>query len=133
MKYLVDSDVVADWLQGKGQAVNLLTSLQSDGPAISLVTYGEVYEGILFSKDPKQAASVFRRFYRNVTMLPLNRVILRRFARLRGELRVSGTLLPDFDLLIAATAIHFDLTLVTRNTRHFQRIPDLTLYQDQSS
>jgi predicted nucleic acid-binding protein len=33
------------------------------------------------------------------------------------------------DLLIAATALDHDLTLVTRNRRHFERIPDLTLYQ----
>jgi predicted nucleic acid-binding protein len=38
-------------------------------------------------------------------------------------------LIPDVDLLIAATALEEDLTLVTRNTRHFERIPDLKLYQ----
>ena len=33
------------------------------------------------------------------------------------------------DLLIAATAIAEDLTLITRNVRHFARLPDLNLYQ----
>jgi predicted nucleic acid-binding protein len=33
------------------------------------------------------------------------------------------------DLLIAATAVHHGLTLVTRNLRHFQRIPNLQLHQ----
>lgn len=29
---------------------------------------------------------------------------------------------------ISPTALHYDLTLLTFNSRHFQRIPDLTLY-----
>jgi predicted nucleic acid-binding protein len=54
---------------------------------------------------------------------------MKRFARLRGELRRQGQLIPDPDLLIAATALQHDLTIVTRNVRHFQRIPGLKLYQ----
>jgi predicted nucleic acid-binding protein len=33
------------------------------------------------------------------------------------------------DLLIAATALRYELTLVTRNLRHFQRVPGLRIYQ----
>ena len=51
------------------------------------------------------------------------------FARTRGELRRDGRLIPDLDLLIAATAIHHDLTLVTRNVRHIGRISALQIYQ----
>ncbi|MDQ2810105.1 MAG: type II toxin-antitoxin system VapC family toxin [Chloroflexota bacterium] len=36
-------------------------------------------------------------------------------------------LIGDADTLIAATALHHDLTLVTGNRRHFSRIPNLTL------
>jgi predicted nucleic acid-binding protein len=36
-------------------------------------------------------------------------------------------LIPDMDLLIAATALEHDLTLVTRNLSHFSRIPELRL------
>ena len=58
-----------------------------------------------------------------------DRTILKRFARLRGQLRAQGQLIGDLDLLIAATALYYDLTLVTHNTRHFSRITDLKLYQ----
>jgi len=126
--YLVDSDVVADALKGKAQAVQLLSSLEQDGLAISLITYGEIYEGILYSKDPKASEWVFNRFLRDVTVVPVNRAIMRQFARLRGQLRAAGNIISDFDLLIAATVIHHNLTLVTRNTKHFQRVPGLTLY-----
>lgn len=53
---------------------------------------------------------------------------MQRFARLRGDLRRKGQLIGDPDILIAATALHHDLMLVTRNLRDFQRVPGLTLY-----
>ncbi len=49
------------------------------------------------------------------------------FGRLRAILRQQACLIPDFDLTIAVTALAHGLTLVTHNTRHFSRIPDLVL------
>ena len=54
---------------------------------------------------------------------------MRRFALIRGDLRYRGELIGDPDILIAATALHHNLTLVTGNVRHFQRIAGLALYQ----
>jgi tRNA(fMet)-specific endonuclease VapC len=44
-------------------------------------------------------------------------------------LRQQGQVLPAPDLLIGATALAYGLILVTRNLRHFQRIPGLRIYQ----
>lgn len=128
MTYLVDTDRVAEYLKGRADAVALLTRLRTDGLAISLVTFGEIYDGIYGGYDPAAAERLFRQFLRRITVLTLNRTIMRRFARLRGELRRRGQLIPDPDLLIAATALHHDLTLITGNRRHFERVPDLRLY-----
>ena len=49
------------------------------------------------------------------------------WAELRGALRSKGSGIADNDLLIAATAIRFGLTLVSRDARHFARVPGLTL------
>jgi len=48
------------------------------------------------------------------------------------KLRAQGQPLADNDLWIAATALAYDLTLVTRN-QHFRRIPDLKLYAQTRS
>ncbi|MGY2892958.1 PIN domain-containing protein [Deinococcus sp. UYEF24] len=48
-------------------------------------------------------------------------------ADIHHQLRVTGTLIEDADLPIAATALRHDATLVTRNIKHFQRIPGLKL------
>lgn len=130
MTYLVDTHWVADWLAGRAAAVTLLTDLSRDGMAISLVTYGEISEGVDYGRDPKSAEAAFRRFLRGVDVLPLGREIMKRFARLRGALRRQGRLIGDPDVLIAATALAHDLTLVSRNIRHFARLPQVRLYQE---
>ncbi len=127
MTYLVDSDWVADYLKGRSEALHFLRSLGAEGLAISLITYGEIYEGIYYGPDPKSHEAGFRRFLQWVDVLPLNQRIMQRFARVRGQLRKQGLLIGDPDILIAATALHHNLTLVTRNLDHFQRIADLKL------
>lgn len=49
------------------------------------------------------------------------------FARERSRLRRAGTPIGDFDLLIGATALRYNLTLLSNNRRHFQRISGLNL------
>lgn len=49
------------------------------------------------------------------------------YARLRAQLELSGIRIDDIDLLIASTAIFYDLTIVTHNTKHFIRIPGLKI------
>ncbi|CAN5168646.1 type II toxin-antitoxin system VapC family toxin [soil metagenome] len=127
MSYLFDSDRVVDYLKGQADAIALLTDLTADYSAISVITYGEVYEGIYYGRDPQQTERGFERFLDDVVVLPLGRDVARIFARVRGGLRRSGQLISDTDLFIAATALQYDLTLVTRNVRHFERIPDLKL------
>jgi tRNA(fMet)-specific endonuclease VapC len=129
VKYLVDTDWTANWLIGHLPTVETLTELSQSGLAISLVTYGEIYDAINGGADPKDAENGFRLFLRFVNIFPLDEAIMRRFARIRGDLRRKGHTLPDPDLLIAATALHHRLILVTNNRRDFERIPRLRLYR----
>ncbi|HXT34959.1 MAG TPA: type II toxin-antitoxin system VapC family toxin [Chloroflexota bacterium] len=128
MSYLIDSDWIADWLNGNTTATQLISALPSSGALhISIISYGEIYEGIYYSLNPTAAAQGFRRFLQAVTILPLSRRTMQVFARTRGQLRQGGNLIPDADLLIAATAMQHTLTLATRNKKHFSRIPGLIL------
>jgi predicted nucleic acid-binding protein len=127
--YLVDTDVVASYLNGRAETVALLGNLLPDGLAISVITFGEIYEGVEFGRDPTRHLAGLRGFLRGVRVIAVNRTIARQFGRIRGQLRQQGLLLPAPDLLIAATALAYDLTLVTRNLRHFQRVSGIKLYQ----
>jgi len=57
---------------------------------------------------------------------------MERFAIVRGQLsRPQRQQIGDMDLLIAATALHHDLTLLTRNTRDFRLVPGLKRFGDK--
>lgn len=127
--YLIDTDWIIDCLYGRTDAVETLLELSADGLAVGLMTYGELYQGAFYARTPELALRGLRTFLRGKRLLPLNRAIVERFGTLRGDPQRRGLPIGDVDLLIAATALHHDLTLVTRNRRHFTRIAELRLYE----
>jgi len=125
--YLLDSDIIIEALKGRAPATGLLALHSRSLFAMSAVTFGEVYAGIYYGRDPHEEENVFRAFSRGVRTLDINRTIARRYAQVFGLLRQQGQLIPAPDLLIAATALTYNLTLVTYNRRHFTRVPGLTI------
>jgi predicted nucleic acid-binding protein len=129
MTYLVDTDWIASFLNGRQEAYALFQQLTFPEMAISLITYGEIYDGIYHGRHPRVAEQAFQQLLRGLTVLSLNRSIMRRFAQIRGDLRSAGNIFGDPDILNGATALHHNLAFVTRNLKDYRRIPDLTIYQ----
>ena len=130
MRFLLDTDWVVSFLNGKPHTVTLVTKLLAGGTAISAVSYGEAFEGLLGTPDEDARMSAFDEFASLVNVINVGVGIARQFARIRQDLRSRGLLIPDNDIWIAATALEHGLTLVTRDT-HFQRVPDVTLFADR--
>jgi predicted nucleic acid-binding protein len=131
VSYLIDTDILISAAGGWPDAQQLITDVSSDGAAISIISLGEIFEGAVGEPEPaaSQRLSQLRTYLNAFPIMPLNDPVMERFARLRSDLRSQGQLIPDFDILIAATALEYNLTLVTRNLRHFQRIPSLAIYE----
>ncbi len=128
MKYTLDSDWVINALARKRRANELLKELRPSGIGISIMAMGELYEGPLGTSQPETNLALLRQFIVLFPVLDVTDAIVERFARVRYQLRRQGNLIPDLDLLIAATALEHDLTLLTFNRRHFERIPGLRVY-----
>ncbi|MGH2530809.1 MAG: type II toxin-antitoxin system VapC family toxin [Thermomicrobiales bacterium] len=129
MTVLIDSDLTISGLNGRPDAVKVWTDLADQGLAVSVVTVGEVLDGAYGSVNSADKIAAIWLFLSGVRVIDVTLAVVDDFAQLRSALRRQGTLIPDLDLLIAATARVHNLTLVTRNVRHFTRIPDLRLYQ----
>jgi tRNA(fMet)-specific endonuclease VapC len=128
VKYLIDSDWGIDGIAQDRTVQATLDELARDGIAVCIATLGEVFEGAFTAPDPQAELRAFRRYLLAFAVVPLTDPIMESFARIRAFLRSQGRLIPDIDLQIAATAVTVDLTLVTRNLRHFARVPGLKLY-----
>jgi len=128
MKYLLDTDWIINLLAGNKDAEEKIQHLDPNDIVISLATVAEIYEGAYIYANPEAHIHTFRQFLSNFQLLNLNLSIMEKFAEIRSYLRRRGELISDFDILLGATALHHDLTVLTYNKRHFERIPDLKLY-----
>ena len=68
-----------------------------------------------------------RNFLADIEIIHLDEDICQIFARQRGRLRAVGNLISDMDILIGATALRHNLTLLSNNRRHFERLEGLNI------
>lgn len=127
MSYLLDTDMCIYWLNGWQSVKDKLLTAGWVQVAISVITQAELYYGAHNSSRVTENLKRADDFVKQLPILPLHESTLKRFGALKAQLRQSGQPLPDFDLLIASAALVENRVLVTNNTRHYQRIPDLQL------
>ena len=127
VKYLVDTDWVIDHLNNVQATTEKLLELQPKGVALSVVSLAELYEGVYYSRDPDKNETILNTFLSQFPVMGVDQDICQCFGRERGKLRKAGKMFGDFDLLLAATCLCRNLTLLTNNVSHFERIEGLHL------
>ena len=127
MSHLLDTDWAIDCLNRILRTVRRVDALRSEGIAISIVSIAELYEGALNSTDPARNENLMTEFLAQYPIIDLDVPICRIFGMERARLRAMGTPIQDMDLLIGATALHHDLTLLSNNRRHFERLSGLRI------
>ncbi len=124
MKYMLDTDVVIYHLRGK----KFLDSKYLDQDcSISIISYAELLYGK--EKSIYNIEIPLTRFIETFNCLiePIDSDVAKIYAKIRTSLEKSGSKLPDFDLLIGATAKQKGYILHTNNKKHFARIPGLKI------
>jgi predicted nucleic acid-binding protein len=109
---LIDTSVLID---------NTRRGVYEEG-TISIITPIEVLMG-LASEKRIRAKELLERSYKVIYLD--NKVILK-YCELYNELKKRGILIPDADLLIAATALTNNMVLITKD-RDFERLKDVGL------
>lgn len=127
ISYLIDTDWIIDFLKGERKVVEKLVSLVDDGLAISIISLAELYEGIYASAQVEKQSQGLNDFLTAVTVIGIDDKICKVFGEQRMRLRREGKLIDNLDLLIAATSLHYNLTLMTNNISHFDRIKGLKI------
>jgi len=128
--YLFDTDAISELLRPRPLPPYLdwLKTIPREEQFTSAVTVGELFKGAYRSAArQRHLKNIEERVLPAVTALPYDVSVARVFGKIRAYLEQSGSILPDADLQIAATALYHGLELVTGNLRHFERIPDLRL------
>ena len=95
--------------------------------AISAITEAELWYGVENSHIPEKNADTLRSFLAIVEIIPFDTLAAAEYGRVRVKLKRVGTPIGDRDTLIASHAKALGLTLVTNNTKEFQRVEGLVL------
>jgi predicted nucleic acid-binding protein len=92
---------------------------------VSVLSLGEIRKGIAARADAARQAqleswlnALVQRFSSRI--LPIDLAIADRWGHVAGQCKARGVTLPVIDGLLAATALHYDLTFVTRNVKDVQ-------------
>ena len=127
IRYLIDTDWVIHYLNDHPGIVRRLQELQPHGLGLSVNSLAELYEGIYYSTDPEGNERDLNGFLRGVHIIGIDEEACKIFGRERGRLRKQSALSGDADLLIAATGLHYGLTVLTNNRTHFARVEGLQI------
>src|SRR5271157_5568742 len=136
MGIILDSSAVIGG-ERKGQsAADLLAGigaiLGAEAIALTTVSVIELEHGIWRARNAEQAErrrKFLEDLFAAVPIYPLTFDIARRAARIDGESRRKGVVIPFQDLVIGVTALEFGYAVATANVRHFQMIPGLVVRQ----
>lgn len=118
-KYLLDTNIVIFLFRQKFQIQKKMAFAGLQNCFISEITLAELKIGAESSADPAKNHTLINLLTETVAVLPISKV-LDVFASEKVRLNKAGTPMHDhFDVLIAATALVYNLVLVTNNTKHF--------------
>ena len=131
MTYLLDTDTLSGLMRSAPLPV-LLRRVAAVAPAeqaTSSITLGELLYGAHRLGD--RGAALLDRIAElvtaNLVVFPFDEHAAREYGVLRARLEQDGTPIGDADMRIASIALAHDLTIVTGNTRHFERVPGLSV------
>ena len=126
MSFLLDTDTCSGYVKNS-PSVTRQVMLHFGGLWVSAVTHGELLTWALRRSAPTDREQVVRDFLNACTVLDVTKPIAELFTQIRANLLDRGITVAAMDLFNAATAITYNLTLVTHNTRDYQHIPGWTL------
>ena len=127
MAYLIDTDTIIFALRGDSGVLAKFEENKNLPISISMITYAELVFGAKRSQNEQKNMIKVNHIRDIYPIEELNEGVMEVFADIKAKMFDKGIRIEDMDLLIAATAIYNELTLVTDNTKHFESIPNLKI------
>lgn len=121
---ILDTNILVALLKGDPAAARAITSLEEEEDAriaTTVVTAYELLKGAYVSCRPKENLAKVQSVISNIQVLELSLSACVEASKIYRDLRKAGTLIGEFDILIAAIARACDETIMTRDG-HFSFI-----------
>jgi len=124
-QWMLDTNTLSDLIRNpRGAPVRRLSAIDPDAVCTSIIVACELRFGARRKASDVLTLRVDR-LLEAVTVLAFDAPADEHYADIRSTLERAGTPIGSHDLFIAAHARSRDMTLVTHNTREFERVPGL--------
>ena len=128
MRYMLDTNIIVYAKNSRPEEVlNKLKQYKPEELCISSITMVELEYGVCNSSKPLQNRLALITFLSNIEIIPFDANSAKEYGEIRYNLKTKGELIGANDMLIAAHAKSLGYTLVTNNTKEFEKIDGLSL------
>src|SRR5690554_2916693 len=128
MNYMLDTNICIYIIKEKPQKVlDKFKSLDIGDICISSITLAELEYGVEKSDYKERNKLALAGFLSSIEILPFSDKAAAEYGKIRTNLERQGNIIGAYDLMIGAHALSEDITLVTNNTKEFNRIKNLSL------
>lgn len=117
---LCDTNIISELARPQPNKGVWTWASQHQSIQLSTITVDELYFGLAWKPNPRIHLWLESFLADHCTVLPVTTEIAQFSGEIRGNLQAQGQTRTQADMLIAATAVIHDLTLVTRNVRDFE-------------
>jgi len=124
----LDTDIIIDFLRKDKNTIKKFSEFKENNIELktTAVNTFELFKGALRSKQ-EDASESLSGLLTNLKILNFDFESSKKAAEIIEELRIKGEAIDPSDLMIASIVIANNETLMTRNTKHFEKIPDLKI------
>lgn len=123
--FLLDTNTLIYLFKQQGQVAAHLQSHSAHEVFIPSVVLFELEYGVLRSTRPAQQRAGIDLVLKAYGVVSMDYASAKAAASIKHTLEIAGTPIGSCDQLIAGIALANNMTLVTRNTREFERVPGL--------
>jgi len=121
-RYLLDTNIIIALFASEASIINNL--VQADEVFIPSIVIGELHYGARKSGRFQENLERLEELVANSAIIDCDSTTARQYGDVKNRLRIKGRPLPENDVWIAALALQYSLTLVTRDA-HFQEVENL--------
>lgn len=125
-RFMLDTDSVSYALRGQGRVGQRIMKHRPSDLCISSITLAELRYGAARRKSAR-LQGLIDAFISDVVVASFDETSADQFGELAATLAEEGAPIGELDTLIAAHALSLDVTLVTNNVKHFNRISRLKI------
>jgi tRNA(fMet)-specific endonuclease VapC len=125
--YILDTNTLIYFFKGLGNVAENLLAISPQEIGLPAIVLFELEYGIKKSKSPDTRIKQLGEICSFITVLSFTAMEAKMAAGLRMHLEKKGSPIGHYDILIAATALVHQGTLITNNVKEFERVPQLKI------